>query len=51
LKALELGQAVGYFIYYAFTRRSRRALPTTDTELTLIAAAAIIGLSSRPKKG
>src|SRR5207302_4063411 len=33
------------------TRRSRSALPTTETELKLIAAAAIIGLSSRPKKG
>jgi len=33
------------------TRRSRSALPTTVTELTLIAALAIIGLSSSPKKG
>jgi len=31
--------------------RNRKALPTTDTELKLIAAAAIIGLSSSPKKG
>ena len=33
------------------TIRSRRALPTTDRELTLIAAAAIMGLSKTPKKG
>ncbi len=33
------------------TRRNRKALPMTDTELKLIAAAAIIGLSRRPKKG
>jgi len=33
------------------TRRRRRALPTTDTELKLMAAAAIIGESSRPKNG
>jgi hypothetical protein len=32
-------------------KRSRSALPTTDTELRLIAAAATIGLSSRPKAG
>jgi hypothetical protein len=32
-------------------RRSRKAFPTTDTELTLIAALAMIGLSSRPKNG
>jgi len=31
--------------------RNRSALPITDTELRLIAAAAIIGLSSRPKNG
>jgi hypothetical protein len=30
---------------------SRRALAITDTELKLMAAAAIIGLSSRPKNG
>ena len=35
----------------ALARRSRRALPTTDTELKLIAAAAIMGLSNRPKTG
>ena len=32
-------------------RISRNALATTDTELRLIASAAIIGLSSRPKAG
>ena len=33
------------------TRRRRRALLTTDTELKLIAAAAIIGFSRMPKNG
>ena len=32
-------------------RRRRSALPMTDTELKLIAAAAIIGLSRSPKTG
>ena len=32
-------------------RDKRRALLTTDTELRLIASAAIIGLSSRPNTG
>jgi transposase len=32
-------------------RRKRRALLMTDTELKLIAALAIIGLSSQPKIG
>ena len=31
--------------------RSRRALPMTETELMLIAAPAMIGLSSKPKNG
>lgn len=31
------------------TNRSRRALPITETELRLMAAAAMIGLSSTPK--
>ena len=31
--------------------RRRKALPITESELRLIAAAAIIGLSKRPKKG
>ncbi len=36
---------------YRSTRRNRSALPMTDTELKLIAAAAIIGDSSSPKNG
>ena len=32
-------------------RRSRKALPMTETELKLIARAAIIGLRSKPKAG
>ena len=36
---------------YSARRRSRRALPITETELRLIAALAIIGLSSSPKNG
>jgi hypothetical protein len=32
-------------------RRSLKAFPTTDTELKLIAAAAIIGLKRRPNQG
>ena len=36
---------------YSSTRRRRRALPMTDTELRLIAALAIIGLSRMPKNG
>jgi hypothetical protein len=36
---------------YNLALRSRKALPTTETELKLIAAAAIIGLSSNPKNG
>ena len=32
-------------------RRSRNAFPITDTELKLIAAAAIIGLNRIPKNG
>ena len=37
--------------HYSRARRRRKALPITDTELKLIAAAAIIGLSRTPKKG
>jgi hypothetical protein len=33
------------------TRRKRRALPTTDKELMLIAALANIELSNNPKNG
>ena len=36
---------------YIETLRSRSELAITDTELKLIAAAAIIGLSKIPKKG
>lgn len=36
---------------YNRTRRRRRALLTTDTELKLMAAAAIMGLSNRPNTG
>ena len=32
-------------------RLNRKALPITDTELKLMAAAAIIGLNSNPKNG
>lgn len=35
---------------HAFARK-RNAFPITDTELKLIAAAAIIGLRSNPKNG
>ena len=36
---------------YNCARRNRSALPITETELKLMAAAAIIGLSSRPMTG
>ena len=36
---------------HSFKPRNRNALPMTDTDEKLIAAAAIIGLSSRPKTG
>ena len=36
---------------HSVTRRNRRAFPMTDTELKVIAALAIIGLSSSPKNG
>ena len=36
---------------YSFTLRSRSALVITETLLKLMAAAAMIGLSSRPKPG
>ena len=36
---------------YNATRRSRSALEMTETELNVIAALAMIGLSSNPKKG
>ena len=36
---------------HSLTFRSRKALLMTETELMLIAAPAMIGLSSKPKKG
>ena len=36
---------------HSFTFRSRKALPMTETELRLIAAPAMTGLSSRPTNG
>lgn len=36
---------------YSFALRSRSALPMTDTELNVMAALAIIGLSTIPKNG
>jgi hypothetical protein len=36
---------------YSATRRRRSALPITDTELKVIAALAMIGLSSNPNSG
>jgi len=36
---------------HSATRRSRSALPMTDTELRLIAALAMMGLSRRPNTG
>lgn len=37
--------------YRSFIVRSLRALPITETELKLMAAPAIMGLKSQPKKG
>src|SRR5262249_54793813 len=45
------GQGLSLPGLHKATRRSRRALPTTDRELRLMAALAQIGLMSRPKKG
>jgi hypothetical protein len=39
------------FAPHSLTLLSLSAFPTTETELKLIAAAAIIGLSRTPKKG
>jgi hypothetical protein len=36
---------------HSFTRRSRRAFEITETELKVMAALAMIGLSSKPKNG
>ena len=37
--------------HYSRAKRKRNELAMTDTELKLIAAAAMIGLSSNPKAG
>jgi hypothetical protein len=37
--------------FHNFTLRNPRAFPITDTELKLIAAAAIMGLKRMPKNG
>lgn len=42
---------VGPDLSHSEALRSRSAFTITETELTLIAALAIIGLRSRPKKG
>ena len=39
------------FSNHNLSLRKRKALPITETELKLIAAAAIIGLKSKPKNG
>lgn len=36
---------------HRFTFRSRSAFPITDTELKVIATAAIMGLNKRPNRG
>jgi hypothetical protein len=38
-------------LVYNFTVRNRKALLMTETELRLIAAPAMIGLSSKPQNG
>src|SRR6185436_6177278 len=45
------GQLRGTTSDHSASRRKRRAFPMTDAELTLIAAAANIGLNSTPKTG
>ena len=40
-----------FYIIYNFKFLSRSALTITDTELNVIAALAIIGLSSKPNTG
>ena len=39
------------WLRHTSARRSRKALPTTETELKLMAAAAMIGDRSRPNQG
>ena len=48
-RPLHRGQAVGGG--HKWSLRNLRAFPTTDTELKLIAAAAIIGLNTTPQIG
>jgi len=45
------GRSSRSFIYYKSRCRKRNALAITETELRLIAALAIIGLSSTPETG
>ncbi len=50
-RARHFGLTVGRAPDQRAAQRNRSALPITDTELKLIAAAAMIGLSNTPKKG
>lgn len=56
VEGLSVGWCFGFGLhvqvsFHASARLRRSALPTTDTELRLIAAAAMIGESSNPKNG
>ena len=42
---------IAEILAHSFTFRNRKALVMTETELRLIAAPAMIGLSSKPKNG
>ena len=49
-----MAQAANFVIYvgpYSLVLRNLKAFAITETELKLIAKAAIMGLSSRPAKG
>ena len=48
---VETGQFASRGPPYSEIRLNRKALPMTDTELNVIAALAIIGLSSSPMNG
>jgi hypothetical protein len=50
---IPLARCMPFRAYYPYSvvRRSRRALPTTETELKLMAAAAMMGLRRIPKSG
>ena len=52
-RSLAAGHRLNRLVVQAhiFARRSRSAFPTTETELKLIAAAAITGESNSPKNG